>query len=153
MVFEFRLQKLLEYRENQKKLAQEELARRQREVLAVQQELIKLQGEEERLLESYRTRQGGELNILSLIEMENYRCFLQRCHRERMEELQKAEKELEQQRGVVMEAWRSCQVLTVLREKKEQLHREEEKINEQRLNDELGLNSFMRREKGGDVEI
>ncbi len=145
MPFEFRLQKLLEYRENQKKLEQEELARLQREVLAVQQELARLQDEEQRLLEHHQSRQGGNLNILGLIAMENYRCFLQRCHREHMEKLQKAGQALEQQRSVVMGAWRSCRVLSLLRENKQQNYLAEEKNTEQRLNDEMGLNAFMRR--------
>ena len=147
MAFEFRLQKLLEYRVNLKNMAQEELARRQRDVLSVQKELTRLQGEEENLLNNHRVRQGGELNILGLIAMENYRCFLQKCYSDRMEELQQAEKELEQQRSVVMESWRSCRVLSLLKEKKQHDYREEEKIIEQRFNDELGLNCFMRQKK------
>ncbi len=147
MAFEFRLQKLLEYRENQKKIAEEELARRQREVLSVQQEIMRLQAEEERLLENHRTQQGSELNIMGLIAMENYRCFLQRCHQERMQRLQKAEKELERQRNVVMESWRSCRSLTLLREKAEHNYLEEEKVSDQRLNDELSINCYMRQKE------
>ncbi len=143
MAFKFRLQKLLQYRENQKKMEQEELACRQREVLSAQQELTRLQLEEQRLLEHHRTHQGGELNIPGLIAMENYGCYLQRCQREHMEGLQKAEDKLEQQRSVVMESWRSCRVLSLLREKKQHDYREAEKISEQRLNDEQGINCYM----------
>lgn len=149
MPFKFRLQKLLEYRENQKKQAQEELARRQRKVHAVQQELMRLQGEEQRLLENYQLSQGQghELDIFALVSMEHYRCYLQKCYREQAEELQQAEKKLEEQRGVVMESWRGCKVLSVLRDKAQHHYLEEEKISEQRLNDELGLNCFMRQRK------
>lgn len=147
MPFKFRLQKLLEYRENQKKLAQEELARRQREVLSLQQEMLRLQGEEQRLVDTQRTCQGDKFDLFTFISMENYRCYLQKCYRERTEELQEAEKNMEQQREVVMESWRSCQVLSSLREKAQQNYREEEKISEQRLNDELGLGSYLRQDR------
>ncbi|MEW5919743.1 MAG: flagellar export protein FliJ [Bacillota bacterium] len=147
MAFEFRLQKLLDYRENQKKLAQEELARRQRELLAVQQELDRLRDEEKRLLENHRRCQEKDLNIPALIFLENYRLFLQESCRKCVEELDRGEEHVEQQRHVVLETWRSCRILSTLREKAHSEYREEEKISEQRLNDELGLKCFMRREQ------
>lgn len=151
MVFEFRLQKLLEYRENQKNLAQEELARRQRELLAVQHELARLQGEEQRLLQNHRQAQEKDLNISSLIFLENYRLYLQESYRKCRVELQRSEERVDRQRHIVLEAWRSCRILATLKDKANTEYLEEEKIKEQRLHDELGLNCFMRRDRECDL--
>ncbi len=145
MAFEFRLQKLLEYRESQKKLAQEELARRQRELLALQHELERLQGEEQQLLQKHRLAQEKELNVATLIFLENYRFYLQGNYRRCVEALQRSEAQLNRQRQAVLEAWRSCRVLKTLKEKAKAEYLEEQKIREQRLHDELGLNCFVRR--------
>ena len=138
---------MLEYRERQKIQAQEELARRQRASQEVQQELLRLQGEEQRLLNKRRRIREGDLNVWSLISLDEYHCALEEQYRRGVDRLCRKEEEVRQQRGVTLEAWRSCQVLIKLRDKAWLEYREAEKISEQRLNDEMGLNCHFRREE------
>ncbi len=146
MAFQFRLQKLLDYREDEKKLAQEELARRQRELLEIQEELEKLQKEEQRLLEFHRGRQLKKLDVFTLTAIESYRLFLQERFRSKQQELYQSQEQVEEQRKLVVESWKSCQVLEKLKEKSLNTYLREEKSREQRLNDEVSLYGYLRKE-------
>lgn len=148
MAFEFRLQKLLAYRENKQKLAEEELARRQQELLAVRRELERLQQQEQQLLQNRFL--GKDLKIPELILRDNYNLLLQENFRKCAAELQRSEERVKRQRRAVLDAWQSCRVLSVLREKAYGQYREEQKVKEQRLHDELGLNTFLKRDTIGD---
>ncbi len=147
MAFQFRLQKLLDYREDQKNLAQEELARRQRELLKIQEELDRLQKKEQRVLEFHRGHQLQKLDVFTLTAAESYRLFLQERFRSKQQELLQIREQVEEQRNTVVESWRSCQVLEKLREKSLNVYIQEEKIREQQLNDEISLYGYLRKER------
>jgi len=149
MAFSFRLQKLLDHREDQKKLAQEELARRQRELLQVEQELDRLQQEELKLLQLHRGKAMQKVDVYNLLAIDSYRIYLQERYRRKEKMLRKARQKVEEQRQEVLESWQRCQVLEKLREKALSDFLEEEKLKEQRLNDELTLYAYVRREGNG----
>lgn len=147
MAFGFRLQKVLEYREKQKKLAQEELAVSQMELQAIQDELARLEREEEKLLLFQRSKQRRELEPLTLFYIDNYRFFLQESYQHNLQALEKQEKKVEEKRLAVVECWRSCQVLEKLKENAANKFYQNEKIREQHLNDEISLYGYLRKER------
>ena len=152
MAFQFRLQKLLDYREDEKDTAAEELGRRQRELLEIKKELERLQQDEQRVMELSRGQQEQEqkLNLFALRAVESYRVFLQERFRCKQQELCRSENQVEQQRQEVVENWRRCQVLEKLKEKDLSGYNKEELKREQLLNDEISLYSYIRAPKGGD---
>lgn len=147
MAFGFRLQKVLEYREKQKKLAQEELAVSQMELQAIQDELARLESEEEKLLHFQRSKQRRELEPVTLFSIDNYRFFLQESYQHNLQALEKQEKKVEEKRLAVVECWRSCQILEKLKENAACKFYQEEKIREQHLNDEISLYGYLRKER------
>lgn len=151
MAFQFRLQKLLDYREEEKNMAAEELGRRQRELMEIKEELERLQQDELRLMELYRGQQGQTINLFALRAVESYRVFLQERFRCKQQELCQSEDKVEQQRQEVVENWKRCQVLEKLREKDRDGYNREENRREQLLNDEISLYSYVKcKTKGGE---
>ena len=149
MAFQFRLQKLLDYREEEKNLAAEELGRRQRELMEIKEELERLQQDEQRLMEHYRGQQGLTINLFALRAVESYRAFLQERLRCKQQELCQCKDKVEQQRQQVVENWKRCQVLEKLREKEQDGYNREENKREQLLNDEISLYSYVKRKRKG----
>lgn len=149
MAFDFRLQKLLDYRESQKSLAQEELSRRQRELLEIEEELKSLEYKSEELLEFHRERQVQKIDLFALMAIESYRTFLQERCRCKKQELEQGQEQVEKQRQHVVESWKGCQVLEKLKEKDLGRYTREENVKEQRFNDEISLYSYLRKEKEG----
>ncbi len=143
MSFEFRLQRVLKYRTGQKKLAEEELSRRQRQLELLQEELDGLLQEELGLLTFYRGRVAATVDIQLLRNIESYRSFLQACAEIKQQELQEYCSKVEEQRQVVVDSWRGCQVLERLKEKNLGRYQEEEKVKEQRFHDELSLRQYL----------
>ncbi len=153
MAFQFRLQKLLDYREDQKNLAQEELARRQRELLKIQEELERLQSEEQRVLEFCREQQLQKIDVFTFSAAESYRLFLQECFRSKQQELLQNQEQVEEQRKTVVESWRGCQVLEKLKEKNLQAYIQEENSKEQKFNDEISLYGYLRKKENGSFDL
>ena len=87
MSFKFRLQKVLNYREDQKKLAEEEMARCLRKLLKIEQELGCLQDEEQKLLYFQRGNLVQQLNINTLKTTEKYALFLKDTIKQKQQEL------------------------------------------------------------------
>ena len=143
MAFQFRLQKLLDYREDEKDTAAEELGRRQRELLEIKKELERLQQDEQRVMELSRGQQEQEqeqkLNLFALRAVESYRVFLQERFRCKQQELCRSENQVEQPRQEVVEDWRRCQVLEKFKEKYLCGYNREELKREQLLNYEISL--------------
>ncbi len=150
MAFQFKLQKLLDYREDEKNAAAEELGRRQRELLEIEKELERLRRDEQRVMELGRGQQEQKLNLFALRAVESYRVFLQERFRCKQQELCRSEDQVEEQRREVVENWRRCRVLEKLKEKGLSGYQREELKREQLFNDEISLYSYLKKPKGGD---
>ncbi len=146
MGFNFKLQKLLEYREDQKKMAQEKLARKQQEHESAQTELEQIQTAQQRLLKYHREQQeqAQGLDIYTLLYIDTYHNQLEKNYTHTSEKLHHSKKKMETQRKVVVEHWQKCRTLERLKEKALTDFIEEEKLREQRVNDELSLYSYLR---------
>ncbi|MGI5882237.1 MAG: flagellar export protein FliJ [Dethiobacteria bacterium] len=147
MVFKFRLQKVLEYREKQKKLAQEALVLSRLELREIEDELARLEQEEDKLFQFERDNQGLALEPLTLFSIENYRHYLQENYQNGLQARAEQEKKVEKKRFAVVERWKDCQILEKLKENAHDDFRQEEKVREQYLNDEISLYGYLRKEK------
>ncbi len=150
MDFNFRLQKLLEYRESQKTMAQEELARKQQELLNIKSRLEQIRDAQQRLLDFHRSQQEQRkgVDVFMLFSIDTYHYQLQEDYSQARQLMLQAEKKMERQREVVVDFWRKCQVLAKLKDKAYAQYTEEDRLREQRHNDELSLYGYLR--KNGD---
>ena len=84
--------------------------------------------------------------------LESYRFFLQERLRSKQQELLQSQEQVEEQRKVVVESWKNCQVLEKLKEKSLNTFLQEEKSREQRFIDEISLYGYIRDpyRKGGE---
>ncbi len=147
MAFDFRLQKVLEYREKQKKMAQEELVLSQIEFQKIKDELLRLQHEEQKLLQFQQNNQDQALDSLTLFSIDNYRLFLQESYRNSLHALEEQEKKVEEKRQILVECWKNCRILDKLKGNALQEFLQDEKIREQHLNDEISLYGYLRKER------
>lgn len=145
MVFAFRLQKVLNYRLDQKKLAREELSYRQRELASLREELNNLQLKEDDLLDFYRGRQAEAIDVHLLRNIESYRSHLQDCTDRKQQECRESCDKVEEQREIVTAFWKGCRMLESLQEKCFTSYQQEEKIREQRFHDELSLRQYLQK--------
>jgi len=147
MAFEFRLQKVLDYREKQKKMAQEELVLSQIELQTIQGELVRLEHEEEKLFQFQRNSQHENLDALTLFSIDNYRLFLQESYEHGLQALAKQEKEVENRRCEVVERWRDYKIMGKLKENALNDYAMFEKVQERNSNDEISLYNYLRKDK------
>ena len=147
MGFDFRLQKVLEYREKQKVMAQEELFLSQLELKAIQDELTRIEGEEEDLLRYQLENQRESLDALTLFSIDTYRLFLQRNYQKNLVAQAKQEEDVDEKRNKVVERWRECKIMGKLKENALCDYLQEEKVQEQHLNDEISLYNYLRQRK------
>ncbi len=157
MGFNFKLQKLLEYREDQKKMAQEELARKLKEHQSAQTELEQIQTAQQRLVEFHREQQGQAqgLDVYTLLYIDTYHNQLEKDLIHSSQKLYHSKKKMDSQRKVVVEHWQKCRMLEKLKEKALSEYNEDERLREQRVNDEFSLYSYLRQSadepcQGGD---
>jgi flagellar FliJ protein len=137
----------LDYREQQKKMAQEELVLSQMELLAIRNELMRIENEEEELLRFQQDNQRQNLDALTLFSIDNYRLFLQRSYQNNLNALHKQEADVEEKRNKVVERWRECKIMGKLKENALNDYYQEIKVQEQLSNDEISLFNYLRKKK------
>ncbi len=146
--FNFRLQRLLGFRNIQEEEAKKELTLRRK---ALEEENAKLSGlkkEEESLFEKWQNQVEREIELPYLQVTQEYSSRLDYLLMRQAEQYNKKKSQVEEQREIAMQCWRKKKVLEILKEKAKDEHCYQEKINEQKLIDEMVLNTYNR--KGGD---
>ncbi len=146
--FNFRLQRLLGFRNIQEEEAKKELNLRWK---ALEEENARLSGlkyEEESLLEKWQNQVEQNIELPRLQVTQEYSRRLDNLLMNQAEQYNKTKSWVEEQREVAMQCWRKKKVLEILKDKAKDEHIYQEKINEQKLIDEIVLNNYNR--KGGD---
>lgn len=146
--FDFRLQRLLGFRNIQEEEAKRELGVRHMALELERARLSSLKQEEESVLDKWReqTQQAVELSTLKVTQ--EYSDLLEnRMHRQ-AQECNKSKNRVEEQRRVARECWQKKRMLEILQDKARMEHRRQEQIRERNLIDEIVLNTYNR--KGGD---
>ncbi|HAP32101.1 MAG TPA: hypothetical protein DCQ14_03495 [Firmicutes bacterium] len=137
----FRLQRVMQYRDDMKSLACMELSRRIQNLNALQEELARLKVEEKALLKHY-SLQGEKLDAGMINLFHNYFALLQNSCAAKEEEIAGSLSRVETQRDEVLQAWREHRKLEHLQEQYGESVYVSVKKQEQRLNDEICVRMY-----------
>lgn len=148
MPFRFRLQKVLDYRQEIEKMEAQKLARYRSIRLEEERALGLLQKEGDELEAYMRSRQECSLDIFSLQAAEHYSCQLQERIGQQEKKIEEAQRQENEQRAEVVEARRRAAVLEKLKEKKKEEYLEQEKLLEQKKVDEISLYRYIHGNRG-----
>jgi len=147
--FQFRLQKVLDYRVHIEDKLKAELA----ELKAIRDFLLAEREEAREKQSAMLTRMAeSEFDVTALQLM---RLYIERLDREiarKNREIAETEKRIELKRTEVVEASRDRKVMERLRESQERSYRREQLRVEQKMLDELGTNAFHRQAANGTGE-
>lgn len=136
--FEFKLQKVLDLREFEKKQAQIELGKATAEVNRIQDLLDAVASQRINMQNSLKENSGFEFYAKS----QQYFIFLDQKKEQFLEEMARAELVVEQKREIFLEASKNVKVLEKLKEKKlveykKESLKQEEKEREEMVNEKL----------------
>lgn len=144
--FRFRLERLLSYRCSLEDEAKKELDVRRLHMEDAATETARLQEKTDTTEIFWREQTGARLNLpLLQLTSEYYRFMNGRLAHQRELERQSLQR-VEEQQEALHQSWRQRRVLELLREKAQNEHRRQDKLQENRFLDELALFSFTRKE-------
>ncbi len=146
--FNFRLAKLLYYRNMQEEEAKRELGLRNKQLEEETGKLSKLQTEEKMLFDQLKDQSQSNIHIPLLQLTQEYKGVLDRRLINQFEEKSRSIRRVEEQREATKQCWRKKRVLELLKDKALIEHQDKEKVDERNLIDELVINRINR--KGGD---
>ncbi len=148
--FEFRLQRVLEIKEEIEKQKEREFGEAQKVVLDIIYNIEVMNRQYHQCCEEIEQKTSQE--HVDTIEMQNYYCYIRKIKNDTeqlYEKKRKAEAEVERRRVVLIEASKDRKVLENLKERKINLYQEELNRFEQNVIDEIASNKFAR----GDGDI
>lgn len=142
--FDFRLEKVLNYREEKEKAAQSQLAKAQ---YSLQSSLQELSGLKTELLEVYKRQkeENGGLDISSRLLSSRYTEYLAGCISSTEQAVQAKEAQVMEERRHLGEKIQDRKVLSTLKEKKQLAYHKENDLAEQKMNDEFAITNFCRK--------
>lgn len=142
-MYQFPLQKVLEYRQHLEEKEQLRLAQVQQQALQARQNVVKakevlLQGQEE------YSRCQVRLDVSEALLASEYVIYLEKRLQAYQEELERQEQRLQQQIKVTEKAMQDRKIMDKLREKDFQRYQQEQAKIEQRHMDEAARNVYLR---------
>lgn len=146
--FNFRLKRLLSFRNLEEDEAKRELGLRK---VALEQETARLQRlkqEENEVLTLWRHQLEQQIELPRLQLTQEYSRVLENRMDNQAEQQRRSKDRLDEQREIARQCWRKKRMLEVLQEKAKLEHHHRLQVLEQNLIDEIVLNSYYR--KGGD---
>ncbi len=138
----FRLQRVLDLRHAQEKIAQQELATRQQDYQAILGRLDQLLEDESTLFELIKRQEGSSIYLPKIQHLYTYSAELSRELSEQEVKRQESLDQVEQQREAVKECWQRRRMLEILQAKADVEFKEMVGKEEQDQLDELVLFSF-----------
>lgn len=136
--FKFRLEKIKEFRENETKEAQRELARCIQRLTQAENNLSDLKAERDRIKTQADTiLTAGQLSMVS-----EYEQFIQTLLRQQVETIQEAEIAVENAREALIERAHSEKALSLLREKRHDEFIEEKKRQDRKQISNIALRQY-----------
>ncbi len=149
MTMKFRLQRVLDLRQAQERIAQQELAARQQEYQLILRRISGLLEDEGALFELIEEQSKSRLDLLRLRHMNRYSEELKRELAEQELRREQSLELVERQREAVRGCWQKRRMLEVLQSKAESSFREAFQKEEQKQLDELVLFSFANKCRNG----
>lgn len=145
--FQFRLQKVLEYKEEMEKQAQLKLLEKELALKTVADRLAALRKEFNQLQEDQKNNDETHIDLNEAMVSLRYTDFLGGCIKSQRDRVAYAETEVKNSREDVKEAAKERKTIDVLKGKKYKAFSQEVNKKEQKLNDEFALNSYYRRQR------
>ena len=146
--FDFRLQRLLGYRNMQEEEAKRELGLRQMALDREKSRLSSLKKEEEALLSKWRDQTKQDVELSNLKVTQEYSSLLENRLLRQAHECNNSKNRVDDQRRVARERWQEKRMIEILKDKARFEHQRQEQVRERNLIDEIVLNTYNR--KGGD---
>ncbi len=146
--FNFRLQRLLGYRNMQEEEAKRELGLRQMALDREKSRLSSLKREEEALLSKWRDQTKQDVELSNLKVTQEYSSLLENRLLRQAQECNNSKNRVDDQRRVARERWQEKRMIEILKDKARFEHQRQELVRERNLIDEIVLNTYNR--KGGD---
>lgn len=146
--FKFRLQKVLDYKQQVEDTKKQELFRLMK--IFYEEEKI-LHGFHELLLKKLSEFEEKQQGVLDVLELLFYSGFIARLNDDidrQREKLKQLAKQIEQKREEVISASKERRIMEKLREKKYGEFMKEESRREQKFLDEIGNNAYVRNMEG-----
>lgn len=153
MAYKFNMQQILQYRQGLEDREKEELARRNRLLEEAARKLENLQEEEERTFNTWREQSSGEIDIFHLHTTSQYMQSLTGKIKNQAREKTECNRRVSEQRENVRKRWQECRIMEILKEKSFQEYQAEEKKTDRRINDDLSLKGFLRRNNPESKEL
>jgi flagellar export protein FliJ len=145
--FHFRLETLLQIRENERDERRSRLAEAQRADDLIGERIGELDGELDRLRADAANRsKPGPMNVDALVEIQRYELLLMAERKASQEQRKLVAEEVERRREALVAADREVRVLVRLREKQQTRHLHEQGRLEQKVLDEIAMQGFAKRE-------
>ncbi len=144
----FRLQRLLGFRNIQEEEAKRELGVRHMALELETARLSSLKQEEETVLDKWREQAQEDVELSNLKVTQEYSELLEERLNQQAKQCNKSKTRVEEQRRVARECWQKKRMLEILKDKAREEYKYQEQIRERNLIDEIVLNRYNR--KGGE---
>lgn len=142
--FRYRLQTKLNIASREEQAAKEEMRQRIIQRDSIQTELDKIIDQQLDLEQSIIHLMQEDFYVDKFLLFNDYLPILKECRAIKLDELHKAEKQVESARTVLMRKTRETKTLSKLREKEWQLYLQELQKEEQQVIDEIAINNHYR---------
>ncbi|MGM0653009.1 MAG: flagellar export protein FliJ [Bacillota bacterium] len=146
--YNFRLQRLLGFRNIQEEEAKRELGSRYMALELETNRLSSLKQEEQTVLDKWREQVQQEVELSNLKVTQEYSDLLEGRLNQQAKKYNKSKNRVEEQRRVARECWQKKRMLEILKDKAREDYKRQEQVRERNLIDEIVLNTYNR--KGGD---
>lgn len=146
-MFDFKLEKVLDYRENIEKKSKEEFS----QILAIynreKEELEKLNFKKQIIQNKEYTKNLKTANDLRIYQ--RYLMYIEKSIEEKIHDLENAEKELEKSRLNLIKSTKDKKIIEILKENAFEDYLSEENRIEQKILDDIALRGYIETMKGG----
>ena len=136
--FKFRLQRVLDTKEDFERQRQRELGEAQQGLMIAEEKLDTLNREAEEQDERQRILISGRAKVAELMVNNRWRVELRKRIALQSKEVKRCERLVEERRLILLEATKERKVLEKLKEKQREQHRKEYFGEQQRILDEIG---------------
>ncbi|MGM0471507.1 MAG: flagellar export protein FliJ [Bacillota bacterium] len=142
--FEFKLDKVLEYNQQEEDMIQQRLAQIRSKLQETQEKLQRLINTKSEIQAELRENETKGVNVQQAVMYRNYLEELNLQINQQRQVVSQIEERFKQCRQELLEKTKDCQMLDKLKEREYQAHRQENFKKEQKIIDELATNCYLR---------
>ena len=151
--FRFSLEKVLQFKTQRENEQSARLAQLQRELLNQRHRLAELLKEQQQVLAQWEQIQRGTLSPKIIALYQRHLEYLRRCSYDQRELIDVLDRELEEERRLLLRMSKERRVLERLKERQLEEYRSELMSKEQGFLDEVGNNLYVRNKSRGSLSM